>query len=547
MKSFVQTLLGLSLLLAEVSKLSAATFDVSTLADSGPGSLRQAILDANAASGEDAITFSVTGKIALATNLPTITDSLSILGPGTNQLVIAGGRSRIFYFMGGNSNSISDLTFGDTATLTLGRYYTNGLAIVSDGPLSVIRCLIRNCQNDVSRGGAITSSNLLEMQGCVITNCGVFPGVGSFVIGAGIYNAGVVRLRDSTITSCVAADNPLGGGGILGTAGSLIHLVNSRIVGCYNGYSSDGGGIDTSGDIILENSVLAGNGGYWGGAIVGRGQCNLAMTNSVISGNVARGGGGIYGVRTGIFVGCTIYSNRCNDAWGGGGIWSYGNLTLYNCTLSRNTAFITDTLLPSAIKMNAGSLSLNHCTVVSNSGPYEIAATNTFTSANSIIGSFSGTLDSGGQNLIINSNGMPVFNSYGDLFNSDPRLGPLQNNGGLTLTHALLPESPAINSAEASGLLTDQRGALRLLTADIGAYEAAAPVTPPNLQIALSDPIHATVSWPAAPGPVVLQQNSSISGGTWLDVQTLPTSDAATMRIVIPTTEAKQFYRLRSP
>ena len=61
--------------------------------------------------------------------------------------------------------------------------------------------------------------------------------------------------------------------------------------------------------------------------------------------------------------------------------------------------------------------------------------------------------------------------SGGDTFNVKPRLGPLADNGGATLTHALLAGSPAINSRGGSGP-ADQRGVPRRAP-DIGAYEFA--------------------------------------------------------------------------
>ena len=70
----------------------AATFTVSNLSDSGAGSLRQAILDANATTGADTITFGVDGTITLASSLPAINDDLTIDGNGQN-VTISGNNS----------------------------------------------------------------------------------------------------------------------------------------------------------------------------------------------------------------------------------------------------------------------------------------------------------------------------------------------------------------------------------------------------------------------------------------------------------------------
>ena len=78
-----------------------------------------------------------------------------------------------------------------------------------------------------------------------------------------------------------------------------------------------------------------------------------------------------------------------------------------------------------------------------------------------------------GANNII---GGSVLSLPGDTLNSDPRLAPLGNNGGPTLTHALLSDSPAIDRGNnAAGLGYDQRGIgfprVKGAGADIGAYE----------------------------------------------------------------------------
>lgn len=72
-----------------------STYTVTTLADSGPGSLRQAILEANSSAGPDLIRFRVTGEILLKSALPTIEDHLTIDGPGAGSLTINGNGTQI--------------------------------------------------------------------------------------------------------------------------------------------------------------------------------------------------------------------------------------------------------------------------------------------------------------------------------------------------------------------------------------------------------------------------------------------------------------------
>ena len=69
----------------------ANTFTVTNLSDSGAGSLRQAITDANANAGADTILFAngLTGTIALASALPTLTDDVTLSGPGAKLLTVA--------------------------------------------------------------------------------------------------------------------------------------------------------------------------------------------------------------------------------------------------------------------------------------------------------------------------------------------------------------------------------------------------------------------------------------------------------------------------
>ena len=96
---------------ATFSTATPATFMVSNLNDSGTGSLRQAILDANVNPGDDIISFSsaLTGVIALTSGQLTITDSLIMEGPGANALSISGS----------NASRILQINPGETGTVTI--------------------------------------------------------------------------------------------------------------------------------------------------------------------------------------------------------------------------------------------------------------------------------------------------------------------------------------------------------------------------------------------------------------------------------------------
>ena len=123
MKQFFRTITRISLrlilltgLLAGLLAVSgtqiarAASFTVSNTNDSGPGSLRQAILDANATAGADVITFSISGTITLGSTLPTINDDLTIDGTGQNVTVSGNDALQVMWVTSGKKLNLSALT-----------------------------------------------------------------------------------------------------------------------------------------------------------------------------------------------------------------------------------------------------------------------------------------------------------------------------------------------------------------------------------------------------------------------------------------------------
>ena len=88
--------------------VQAATFTVTNLNDSGPGSLRQAVLNANATGGADTIQFQagLVGTITLTSNIE-ITDSLTINGPAASQLTISGNKAQQIFYINSATNPVA--------------------------------------------------------------------------------------------------------------------------------------------------------------------------------------------------------------------------------------------------------------------------------------------------------------------------------------------------------------------------------------------------------------------------------------------------------
>jgi sugar lactone lactonase YvrE len=242
-----------------------------------------------------------------------------------------------------------------------------------------------------------------------------------------------------------------------------------------------GGGIYSQGKLTIAACAISGNTAGAGGGIANDTPGTVNVTNSNISGNTAGTGGGIssFGIAT-----ITNSSISGNTAGGGGGIYNVPNgnasstLTITNSTVSGNTA------------TQSGGLGKD------GGGIYN---TSTVTAKNTIIAKnaggaapdFSGTLTSQGYNLIGNTTATTITGTTtGNRLNIDPKLGPLQDNGGPTFTQALLSGSPAIDGGGAGGPNTDQRGFTRPVDSpatpnasggngsDIGAYEVQADQLP---------------------------------------------------------------------
>ena len=282
-----------------------------------------------------------------------------------------------------------------------------------------------------------------------------------------------------------------------------------------NGWEERGGGIHNSGELLLIDSVLAGNtavGGPFiseGGAIYNAG--TLTVYRSTLSGNAAgvntpnhsAYGAGIFNAeRANAWIGdSTVSDNRAtggglNGGAIGGGIRNRGHMTIENSTVAHNQAdnrpWVSAgggissqgvlTILQSTISNNValegsgggihnalGIVEAYSSTVVQNQarlrgGVDSIGAT--FIMGHTILalnaGAFrdcDGRVDSQGHNIIGDDYGCSGFLAT-DIRNINPRLGLLADNGGPTQTHAPLVGSPAIDSGDNGWAFYefDQRG-----------------------------------------------------------------------------------------
>jgi polyvinyl alcohol dehydrogenase (cytochrome) len=455
---------------------------VTTLADSGPGSFRQAILDTNAHPGKDTITFRVHGTIELAGALPELSGDLTITGPGENRLTVrrnTGGDYRIFTVSQGANIVVSGLTI------------TNGQVV----------------STDVLGGGVLNDGGKLILSHVVVSNCVAesTPARGGSASGGGVANnGGTLTIDRSTISdNLVRATGGPTGGGVDNLAGTLTVRYSTligntaRIIPVIfgSGSGATGGGLENDdtatilysniyGNSALEEGTHEGN----GGGIENTGTMSIRFSSAAH--NIGEG------IDNETLDSLTILDSTISNNQGDivGGIDNgLGDLKIQNSTISDNATVNAELAASTGgISNGFGTVSLLNSTVSDNvvrTQTADLAGSQidnggndagTFIIRNTIVAgtgaggvpNISEDLLSQGYNLSTDDSG--GLNGPGDLLNTDPRLGPLRYNGGATFTRALLPGSPAIDAGDNSDApATDQRGLARIVNGmiDIGAFE----------------------------------------------------------------------------
>jgi predicted outer membrane repeat protein len=401
-------IIGVLLLCVFVTAAHAGTITVTNTNDSGPGSLRQALADAN---DGDTINFdqALNGQAIGITSAELVIDnSITISGPGTDLLAVrvavTGPFIRIFHVMPSHVVTIDGLTIGPNS------YCDSGCGIFNDqATLTVSNSAVHgNTARDRGAGISYTGPTTI-INSSVTGNVVLYSGSG-----AGVYGGSSLTITNSRISGNFAGKGIFYGGGI--AAAGTVTIINSIISG--NSVTTRGGAIYASGAVTIVDSTInnnsaggnvfypqSGSGGGIAAPVVGT--LTVTVSNSTISGNAATGGGygpSIGGGILGELLSITNSTLSGNSADQGGAIWNGGTLEIGNTIL------------------NTGATGAN----IFNSG---------------------GTITSHGYN-ISSDDGGGYLNGLGDQINTNPMLGPLQDNGGPTPTHRPYPGSPAIDAGD---------------------------------------------------------------------------------------------------
>jgi len=428
----------------------ANTITVINTNDSGSGSLRQALAVVN---DGDTINFdsALNGQtITLTTAELLINRSITVMGPGANLLTVAraqdAGVFRIFHVTSGHTVTIQGVTISNGSTFQ--GFAIGGAGIWNDhSGLSVNNCVLTgNALDHQSSGGAISND-------------------------AGDSGSASLTINNSTISG-----NNLGVGGSANFGGGILNY-----------------GIHGNASLTINSSTISGNQAFQGGGLFNNGGVTgsiavVTINNSTISGNSAEQySGGIVnlgdegGQATLTVTNCTFAGNSLSCCQDGGAIFNDGNRQPGGATFEVGNTIFKGTVPNERNILNQGGVVI--------SDGYNL------------------TNDAG----VLNTNGgIGGFKGPGDQINTEQLLGPLQDNGGPTFTHALLPGSPAIDSGDPNFTpppFFDQRGPgfARVVNGriDKGSFEVQAQATPTPTPTTTTTPT-ATPTATATPGQITL-------------------------------------------
>jgi hypothetical protein len=377
---------------------------------------------------------------------------------------------------------------------------------------TVLNLAIANGRSDngagiYNAGGYLTVQNCVFVGNTAIGQAGVSGSPGTNGSGGALFNTGVAIIADSSFSTNIAsggaggsgtngiyAPGGAGGSGGLGYGGAIYSSGEVTLTNCTLNGNTAAGGAGGSGGNAGSSGGLGGYPGGSGGA--GGSSCGGALfnggiarlVNSTLTGNASTGGSGGSGGMGGWYVGGTGDGGNGNagGSGSGGGLYDLtGHCFLTNCTVAFNPAIGGGggagggASYPASPGLPGSAGSASGGGISSSGGAFLI---------NVLLGSNapnngSGSIIDGGHNL--SSDNSCGFTNVGSLNNTNPLVGPLTDNGGPTLTMALMPGSPAIDAGDdGAAPPVDQRGIPRPVgpASDIGAYECGPPAIMMPLQ-----------------------------------------------------------------
>ena len=303
-------------------------------------------------------------------------------------------------------------------------------------------------------------------------------------LSAGTFHENVNLFTDLDIVGAGTKQTIVDGG----QNGRTFHIINGMVrISDLTIQNGEDGGVNNNAHLTLANVIIQHNhAGGDGGGIYNANTAVLTMTQTTVYSNTASSGAGLINFGTATISESTFHGNATYGLNSGGGVYNTGDATmnLENVTVSGNSAGAGGGIA------NSGTLTMQNVTIANN------RSTNNFgsgidnygviNSQNSMVANNPGsaqcegpgTLNSLGHNLE-NTNSC-AFNQPGDLPSTSAKVRPLGEYGGSTLTHLLLPDSPAIDAGDNSACAaTDQRGVSRPIdgnnvpgaVCDIGAVE----------------------------------------------------------------------------
>ena len=377
---------------------------------------------------------------------------------------------------GGLGGSVSGLctdssaTGGQGGTGGAGGSARGGGAFVDGGSLAVTASTFSS--NGVRGGAGARGGDGNDAVGSVwhvmSAGDGGTGGAGGDGQGGGLYvNAPTADLETSSLTGNRAIAGNGGNGGAGGDAwggdfGNATSFFGGDGGDGGNGGNSQGAGLYVAGGVAsLVNSTISDNVGTAGGAAGSGGTAGTASVGTVTGISTSSGTSGADGAP--------------GQSQGGGVFHSAGSLTITNSTLATNVA------------QDEGGGLYNNATIPTLSST--IIANNSSGTTTQQDLADAGSITTASDNLVQAPDGHSLTDgTNGNIVGSDPLLGPLQDNGGTTWTHALQSGSPAIDQGADNSLVTDQRGAgfartIGLAT-DIGAFEVDSVIPTATLSAA---------------------------------------------------------------